>query len=568
MWKESYQKWLDFKDLDESLKQDLEGKTNAELEDMFYSSLAFGTGGMRGILGAGTNRMNIYTIHKANDGLARYLLGRYREEELIRGVVIAHDNRRMSREFAMESAKVLGSYGIKSYLFDTLRPTPELSFATRYLHAISGIVVTASHNPPQYNGYKIYDEYGCQYTPEYANKIIDLVNEVKDVFSIKCLAYEALESEGLIEFIGEAVDTAYLELVKTVQIHPEIIKDIKIVFTPLHGTSAMLATRLLSTTGYEFYPVKEQMIHDPNFGTVKSPNPENKASFEMAIDLGNKVNADLLIATDPDADRLGIAVKKDGEYHLLSGNQTGAVLLYYLLTEKKKLGLLPHKGVVFNTIVTSTLGAKIAISFGYEVISTLTGFKFIGEQARFLETTDKKFIFGYEESFGYVINDGARDKDALQALLLASEAAAFYKNTENKTLYDVLLDIFAKYGYHSEELLNVELLGLEGKRRIERIMDSMQKNHLEKIDSTKVSTIEDYSLGLRFVSGKQETIDLPASEVIKYILADGSWFVMRPSGTEPKLKIYAASEGRTLAEAQTRVKRIIEELKRIVDKIK
>ncbi len=568
MWKESYQKWLDYKDLDDSLKRDLEGKTDAELEDMFYSSLAFGTGGMRGILGAGTNRMNIYTIRKANDGLARYLTGRYREDELTRGVVIAHDNRRMSREFAMESAKVLGAYGIKSYLFDTLRPTPELSFATRYLHAISGIVVTASHNPPQYNGYKIYDEYGCQYTPEYANQIIELVNEVEDVFQIRSLSFKTLESEGLIEFIGEAVDTAYLDLVKTVQIHPEIIKDIKIVFTPLHGTSAMLATRLLSTTGYEFYPVKEQMIHDPNFGTVKSPNPENPASFEMAIVLGSKVDADLLIATDPDADRLGIAVKKDGEYHLLSGNQTGAVLLYYLLTEKKKLGLLPKKGVVFNTIVTSTLGAKIAISFGYEVISTLTGFKFIGEQARFLEATDKKFIFGYEESFGYVINDGVRDKDALQALLLASEAATFYKQKENKTLYDVLLDIFAKFGYHSEALLNVELLGLEGKKRIDRIMDSMQKNHLVQIDSTKVSIIEDYNLRIRYVSGKQETIDLPQSEVIKYILVDGSWFVLRPSGTEPKLKVYAASEGRTLAEADKKVKRIIDDLKRIVDKIK
>lgn len=567
MWQESLQKWLDYEDLDLSLKRDLTGKTNAEREDMFYSSLAFGTGGMRGILGAGTNRMNIYTIRKANDGLARYLIGKYPEQDLVRGVVIAHDNRRMSREFAMESAMVLGAYGIKSYLFDALRPTPELSFATRYLHAISGIVITASHNPPQYNGYKIYDEFGCQYTPDYANQIVDLVNQTEDLFNIKTLSFAELESEGLIEFIGTAVDEAYLELVKTVQIHPEIKKDIKIVFTPLHGTSAMLATRLLSSTGYEFYPVKEQMIHDADFGTVKSPNPENPAAFAMAIDLGKKVDADLLIATDPDADRLGIAVKNAGEYQFLSGNQTGAILLYYLLNERKKLGTLPQKGVVFNTIVTSTIGEKIAKSFGFEVISTLTGFKFIGEQARFLEATDKKFIFGYEESFGYVINDGVRDKDALQALLLASEAASFYKYHENKTLYDVLLDIFAKYGYHSEALYNVELLGLAGKKRIDRIMEHLQKNHLKQIDSTKVVSIEDYNLRLRFVQARQETIDLPQSDVIKYILADGSWFVLRPSGTEPKLKIYAASEGCSLAESELKVKKIIDHLKRIVKKI-
>jgi len=567
MWQDSYKKWREYKDLDPALKQDLEGKSQKELEDMFYGDLVFGTGGMRGILGAGTNRMNIYTIRKANDGLARYLVDKYPRSELKRGVVIAHDNRRMSREFAAESAKLLGTYGIKAFLFDALRPTPELSFAVRFLKAISGIVITASHNPPIYNGYKIYDEYGCQYTPAFADLIVQKVAEVKDIFSVRTMEFSDLEMEGLVEYIGENIDYEYLKLIKTVQIHPEVDKKIKIVFTPLHGTSAMLATHLLSETGYEFYPVREQMVHDPEFATVKSPNPENPAAFTLAIALGKMVGADLLIATDPDADRLGIAVKTGDDYTLMTGNQTGAVLIHYLLSEKKRLGLLPKKGVVFNTIVTSDLGAKIARNYGFEVISTLTGFKYIGEQARLLEGTDRKFLFGYEESYGYVINDGVRDKDSFQALLLAAEAAAFFKQEKNQTLYDVLLDLYKQYGYHIEDLMNIELDGFEGKKRIDRIMTYFQEHHFQAFIGRKVECLEDYDLGIRYLPDGEEKLTLPQSEVIKYVLDDGSWFVLRPSGTEPKLKVYAAAVAWTLDQAKTKVARILADLRQIIDKI-
>ncbi|MBN2504621.1 MAG: phospho-sugar mutase [Bacilli bacterium] len=567
MWKETYQRWLSQPSLDPDLKSDLEDKSASELEDRFYTNLEFGTGGMRGILGAGTNRLNIYTIRKANAGLAAYLTKHYSPKELMRGVVIAHDNRHMSHEFALESARVLGYYGIKSYLFDRLRPTPELSFATRYLGAISGIVITASHNPPNYNGYKIYDASGCQYTPQYADEIVGYVNAVEDVFQIPALSLEELESEGLIEYIGDDVDEHYLELVKSVQIHPEIDKNIKIVFTPLHGTSAMLGARLLSATGYEFYPVEEQMVHDPDFSTVASPNPENPNAFKMAIELGRKIDADLLIATDPDADRLGIAVKDGSEYRLLSGNQTGAILLYYLLNESQKLGLLPKRGVVFNTVVTSDLGAKIARSFGFEVISTLTGFKFIGEQIRLLEKTEKKFLFGYEESFGYLINPAVRDKDALQALLLAVEAQAFYKEREQKSLYDVLLDIYEKYGYHSEALISIDLVGVEGKSRIDRIMNHLHEQHYASIAGVKVKSIEDYLQRKRFFGGYEEVIELPKSDVVKYILEDGSWFVFRPSGTEPKLKIYLAARAADEETANKRIEILKEQANKIVSTI-
>ena len=568
MWKEIYQDWLDEKSLDPALKQDLEGKSDKELEDMFYTDLEFGTGGMRGVLGAGTNRMNIYTIRRANTGLARYLEERYGRKNLSRGVAIAHDNRQMSKEFALESAKVLGYHGIKCYLFEDLRPTPELSYATRYLNAIAGIVVTASHNPPQYNGYKIYDEYGCQYTPEYANRIISLVRDVKDLFHIGFMTEEELKKSGLLEYIGKKIDDSYLEMVKTVQIHKELEKPLKIVFTPLHGTSAELGTRLLSECGYDIYPVREQMVHDPMFGTVKSPNPENPAAFDMAKKLGMVVGADLLIATDPDADRLGIAVKKDNDYILMTGNQTGAVLLNYFLSEKQKLGLLPKKGVVYNTIVTSDLGAKVARFFGMEVFSTLTGFKFIGEQARFLESTDKKFVFGYEESYGYVANDKVRDKDSLQAMLLASEAATYYNELEKKTLYDKLEDLFKIYGYHYEAMMNIEETGIEGKQKIARIMGFMQKYRETSFAGFRVDAIEDYKAGIGYKQNENYALTLPEADVVKYIFSDGSWFVFRPSGTEPKLKIYIASVGKTAIEAKEKIEKLESAIRELLEGIR
>jgi phosphoglucomutase len=539
MWKKEYQRWLENPNLDSDLLNELKNKSEKDLEDMFYTTLKFGTGGMRGILGPGINRLNIYTIRRANNGLAKYLVQNYPKEALNRGVVIAHDNRRMSKEFALESAKVLGSYGIKSYLFSDLRPTPELSFAVRKLDALAGIVVTASHNPPNYNGYKIYDEYGCQYTPKYANEIIEYVNQTKDIFAIETKSKEFLEENQLLEYIDEEIDIAYLNFLKQIAINKELKKSIKVVFTPLHGTSGYLGKRLIEELGYELYPVTEQMVPDPNFSTVKLPNPEEKDAFELAIKLGKEVNADILIATDPDADRLGVAVKEGNEYILLNGNQTGALLIYYILTQKQKKKILPEKGVVFNTIVTSDLGAKIARSFGLEVISTLTGFKFIGEQARFLETSDRKFVFGYEESYGYVIDDGVRDKDSLQAILMIMEASNYYLAKENKTLNDKLVDIYKEYGFYLEGLKNIHLLGKTGQEMIKKIMDYFRNNPPQKVNDLAIVKREDFLLSKSYELGKEKNIDLDKSDVLKYYLEDDSWFVLRPSGTEPKLKIYA-----------------------------
>jgi phosphoglucomutase len=568
MWYDEYRKWMNHSALDPALRNDLYHKNDTELEDMFFQSLSFGTGGMRGILGAGTNRMNLYTIRKANDGLARYLIQRYgKKSAKERGVCIAYDNRTMSKEFALESAKVLGVYGIPSYIFDSLRPTPELSFAVRFLHCLAGIVITASHNPPKYNGYKIYDEFGCQYTPEYAEKIVSLVEETTDLFAIKVADYHQLLADGIVRIIGSAIDEEYLKVVKSVQMHPELAKTIKVVFTPLHGTSAEIGLKLLSETGYDVYPVVEQLVHDPLFSTVKSPNPENAEAFTMAAALGLKVGADLLVATDPDADRLGLAVKKGNSYVFLTGNQTGAILIKYLLAEKKKLGLLPVKGRVFNTIVTSDLGAKIARSYGMEVFSTLTGFKFIGEQARFLEGTDTKFVFGYEESYGYVIDDRVRDKDSLQAMLLVLEAAAFYQETENKTLYDKLLDIYREYGNYIETLHNIELYGIEGAKRIGRIIDYFRNNPLTALGGIAVKIMEDYQTSMRTQGAVQSALSLPKSNVLKFILANDSWMVLRPSGTEPKLKIYVGVTDNSMDRAKMQIQNLSEGVLKIVKQI-
>lgn len=538
MYQDEVKKWLDFGKLDPSMRAEIEQKTDAQLEDMFYTNLEFGTGGMRGILGAGTNRMNLYTIRKANAGLVTYLKRHFDLDALQRGVVIAHDNRHQSREFALESAGVLAASGIPSYLYDALRPTPELSFSVRRLGCIAGIVVTASHNPPNYNGYKIYDEYGCQYTPQYADEIIGYVNAVEDIFSVPTMSKEKMEQEGLLKIVSPQIDTDYLEAVKTVRLHPEIPQKIKVVFTSLHGTSAELGQRLLKECDVNYVPVLEQMIHDPNFSTVKSPNPENPSAFELAIQYGLKEHADLLIATDPDADRLGIAVWNGKEYVLLTGNQTGPILIYYLLSQKQRLGLLSKEGVVFNTVVTSDLGAKIARSFGMEVISTLTGFKFIGEQARLLEGTSKQFEFGYEESFGYVIKDFVRDKDSLQALLFTIDAANYYHVHEGKTLLDVLAQINEIYGAHYDALQNIELFGKEGKERIDRIMTAFRLMNLKHIAGESVVEKWDFETQERHLEHGVEAIHLPKSNVIKFILSSSSWFVLRPSGTEPKLKVY------------------------------
>jgi phosphoglucomutase len=567
MWRDDYERWLAYDELEPTLREEIASKTEHELEDMFHQSLSFGTGGMRGILGAGTNRMNVYTVRRANDGLARYLRKTCRFGDLSRGVAIAYDNRRMSREFALESAKVLGAYGIKSYLFDALRPTPELSFAVRKLKALAGIVITASHNPPNYNGYKIYDDSGCQFTPYYADQIIAMVEEVSDLFSVKALDEAQLIERGLLVSIGRDIDDEYVAKVKTVLLHPNMEKKLKVVFTPLHGTSYELGMRLLKETGYNVHPVLSQCVHDPSFPTVKSPNPESPKAFEEAIKLGKEVDADLLVATDPDADRLGIAVKKDGEYLLLTGNQTGAVLLDYLLRERKKLGTLPKKGVVYNTIVTSDLGAKIARSYGFDVVSTLTGFKFIGEQARLIENTGVEFLFGYEESYGYVVKDFVRDKDSLQAMMLAVEAANYYLIQEGKTLYDKLLDIYQDYGTHLETLHNIDLFGIEGAKRIHRIVEWFRNNPIRQIAGKRVAVLEDYETGRRLEGRSVKMLTLPKSNVIKMMLDNGDWFVLRPSGTEPKLKIYVGTTGASLEEAKLRLDSLSKAILALVEPI-
>ena len=563
MYQKEFEKWKSYEGLNEELKQELLSMDETAKEDAFYTTLAFGTGGMRGILGAGINRMNIYTIRKANYGFGKYLSEKY--EDLKRGVVIAHDNRLKSVEFAKESASVLATFGIKSYLFESLRPTPELSFAVRHLNAIGGIVVTASHNPPNYNGYKIYDEEGCQLVPKYADVVIEHVNQVEDLFNVESLDYDKALADGLVEIIGEEIDKVYLDTVDTIQLNHDLDKKIKIVFTPLHGTSAKIGLESLERNGYDVIPVAEQMVPDPYFSTVKSPNPENKEAFEYALKYGKEHNADLLIATDPDADRLGIAVLHEGEYHLLTGNQTGAIMIDYVLRTRKERGTLPEKGMVYNTIVTSKFGEKIAESYGMETASTLTGFKFIGEQAKLIEDTEYEFMFGYEESYGYVVKDFVRDKDSIQALLLVSEIANLGKQT-NKTLVDYLNYLYSEYGYYLEDLANIVLEGASGAQKIKDIMEYFRNNQPENIIGQDVVMVEDYSQSIRYTD-KEEAILLPKSNVLKYFLSDGSWFVLRPSGTEPKLKVYIGVLSDNLDSSKEKNQSIKEEVLRIIEQI-
>lgn len=542
-YKTQYNKWKNNPELEPYLMEELLAMTEQEIEEAFYKDLEFGTGGIRGIVGAGTNRMNIYTIRKANVGFARYLLNRY-HDVLHRGVVISHDNRHFSKVFALESARVMATYGIKAYLFEDLRPTPELSFAVRHLNAIGGIMITASHNPPIYNGYKIYDEHGCQLVPELADEVIQQVNAVDDIFSIAIEAEATLREKGMIVSIGAEVDRAYIDQVKNIQLNPNLLKqNITIAFSPLHGTASTIAPTLFQVCGYKnVYFVEHQMIPDPNFTSVTSPNPEEKEAFHDVIELGQKVSADLLVVTDPDADRVGLAVKHHGEYVMLNGNQTAAILLYYLLTQLRIQNRLPKNGVVINTIVSSDLAQVIAKDFGLKTESTLTGFKFIGHRIEDLAKTDQAFIFGYEESYGYLVQDFVRDKDAFQAIVLACEAASYFKHFD-KTLVDVLHEIYEKYGYYHESLVNLVLEGKAGQERIQRIMESLRQHPFKELSSVPVSVTEDYLIGQRVDEEGITPITLPTSNVLKYVLKDGSWVALRPSGTEPKLKIYVSAIG-------------------------
>ncbi|MED3385208.1 phosphoglucomutase [Bacillus subtilis] len=573
-WRKSYELWQQTEHLDPELKErliELEGDEQA-LEDCFYKDLEFGTGGMRGEIGVGTNRMNIYTVRKASAGFAAYI-SKQGEEAKKRGVVIAYDSRHKSPEFAMEAAKTLATQGIQTYVFDELRPTPELSFAVRQLNAYGGIVVTASHNPPEYNGYKVYGDDGGQLPPKEADIVIEQVNAIENELTITVDEENKLKEKGLIKIIGEDIDKVYTEKLTSISVHPELSEeeDVKVVFTPLHGTANKPVRRGLEALGYKNVTVvKEQELPDSNFSTVTSPNPEEHAAFEYAIKLGEEQNADILIATDPDADRLGIAVKNDqGKYTVLTGNQTGALLLHYLLSEKKKQGILPDNGVVLKTIVTSEIGRAVASSFGLDTIDTLTGFKFIGEKIKEYEASGQyTFQFGYEESYGYLIGDFARDKDAIQAALLAVEVCAFYKK-QGMSLYEALINLFNEYGFYREGLKSLTLKGKQGAEQIEAILASFRQNPPQKMAGKQVVTAEDYAVSKRtlLTENKEEAIDLPKSNVLKYFLEDGSWFCLRPSGTEPKVKFYFAVKGSSLEDSEKRLAALSEDVMKTVDEI-
>ena len=537
---ERYEKWLNKEGLDESLKASLKEMDEKDKEDAFYMNLEFGTAGMRGILGAGTNRMNIYTIRKANVGFAKYVLTLENGKE--RGVAIGYDNRHMSYKFAIESAKVLATYGIKSYVFESLRPTPELSFAVRYLKCAGGIMITASHNPKEYNGYKVYDDTGCQLIPEWGDQVVRFVNEVEDELSVNVISDE--EAYPYITYIGQEVDEAYYKEVMNVEINPGMDKkDFKIVFSPQHGTSNIPVRTCLKRLGYNIIPVLAQCAPDPDFSNTKSPNPEVAVSYDLAIKKAKEVDADVVVICDPDGDRLGVVAKHDGEYVLMSGNQSAAVYLEYILSQLKEKGALPSNAVMYNTIVTSDLGELVARSYGVDVEKTLTGFKFIGDKIRKYEATgEKQFIFGYEESYGCVVKDFVRDKDAIQAVLIAAEAGNYYKQ-QGKDLIDVLNELYVKHGTFKETQIALSKAGVDGAKRIQEIMANLRNDVPQNIGDYKVVAIEDYQTSTRLADDQEIVIDLPKSNVLKYYLEDGSWIAARPSGTEPKCKFYFSIKG-------------------------
>lgn len=545
-WKETYTTWKNHASLDEHVKKDFLQIENDEkaLEDAFYKPLEFGTAGMRGVIGAGINRMNVYTVRQATEGLARFIEAQG-EEAKQRGVAIAYDSRHFSPEFAMEAAKTLGAHGIKAYVFESLRPTPELSFAVRHLNAVSGIMVTASHNPPEYNGYKVYGEDGGQLPPKEADALTRYVRDVEDVLSIEAADEEELKEKGLLEIIGSEVDEAYLEEMKAVTVDPELVQrmgdKVKVVYTPLHGTGKILGERALAQAGFtQVVLVPEQAEPDADFSTVKSPNPEDPEAFEYAIRVGKEEDADILIATDPDADRLGMAVKvAEGQYEVLTGNQIAGLMLYYILSAREKTNTLPKKGAVVKSIVSSEMATAIADKVDVKVFNVLTGFKFIAEKIKQFETDNSyEYLFGFEESYGYMVKPFVRDKDAIQALVLAAEMAASFKE-QGDTCFDVLCDLYHEYGHFEEKTISVTLPGMEGAEKINQLMAQLREEAPNQFGDIEVNEVEDYKLSVRTKEdGTEETIDMPSADVLKYIMQDGSWIAVRPSGTEPKIKFY------------------------------
>lgn len=572
-WEQVYEQWINEENLPEEMKSELKElhQDPEKCEDAFYAPLEFGTAGMRGIIGAGINRMNIFTIRQATEGLARFIDSQD-EETKRRGVAIAYDSRHMSPEFAMESAKTLAHHGIPSFVFESLRPTPELSFAVRHLNAFAGIMITASHNPAAYNGYKVYGADGGQMPPADADALTSYVRSVENPLKVEVLADEQVENSGLISIVGEEIDNAYLKELRSVTINQELIDemggDLKLIYTPLHGTGKMLGEKALKQAGFkQFVLVPEQAIADPDFTTVKSPNPEEHSAFEYAIRLGEKENADLLIATDPDADRLGAAVRlPDGSYQVLTGNQLGAIMIQYILEAHQQAGTLPENAVVLKSIVSSELATAVAEKYNTKMVDVLTGFKFIAEKIeQYEEDHSQTFMFGFEESYGYLVKSFVRDKDAIQVLVLLAEVAAYYKK-QGKTLYDGLQDIFAEYGYYKEKTISVTLSGIEGSQKIKELMAKFRKESPKEFAGTAVVKTEDFKeLVSRSADGQTEKLTTPPSDVLKYYLEDGSWIAIRPSGTEPKIKFYVATKAASDEEASNKLVSFEEAINKITE---
>ena len=572
-WQDNFQVWTKRNDLPEYLKNEMDAlaKDDQQAEDAFYQPLSFGTAGMRGLLGAGINRMNIYTVRQATEGLAR-LMDSLSEDVKARGVAISYDSRHFSQEFAFESAKVLGAHGIKAYVFESLRPTPELSFTVRYFRAYAGIMITASHNPKEYNGYKIYGEDGGQMPPKESDIITASIREA-DMFAVPVKSQAELEAAGLLVTIGKDVDDAYLSEIKTVTVDQELVnnegRDMKLVYSPLHGTGALIAGQALNNAGFKNVTiVPEQEQPDGDFPTVTLPNPEDPAALAMGIALAKKQGADVVIGVDPDADRMGTAVRlPSGEYQLLTGNQIGAILLHYLLTAKKAAGTLPANGVLVKSIVSSEFAADIAKSFNIETINVLTGFKYIAEQIQNYESThEHTFLFGFEESYGYLVKSFARDKDSIQATVLLAEVAAYYKSL-GKTLYDGLQDLFAEYGYFVENTQSLTFKGIDGAEKIAALMAKFRAEQPTSFGNIAVTKYADFTLQTEtdVQTGVESTMSLPKANVLKYWLADGSWVAVRPSGTEPKIKLYVGTNGTTQQIADDKLAAIQQSIADYVD---
>lgn len=567
--KKNYEYWCTspiFDDATKSELKSLEGNED-EIFDRFYRELEFGTGGLRGVIGAGTNRMNFYTVGKATQGLANFI---NKQGAAAKGVAIAFDSRRMSPEFADTAACVLAANGIKAYIFDSLRPTPELSFALRTFGCTAGIVVTASHNPPEYNGYKVYWEDGAQITAPKDAQIIGEVNAIKDYAEIKKMTTEEAKAAGLYEVIGKEIDDKYMEALKKLVLHPEAIKQmassLKIVYTPLHGTGNVPVRRVLKELGFEQVTVvPEQELPDGNFPTVSYPNPEDKKAFALALDLAKKVDADLVLATDPDADRLGVYAKdtKTGEYKVFTGNMSGMLICEYEMSQKKALGILPDNGALVTTIVSSNMAQAVAKEYGMKFIECLTGFKYIGEQIKFFEQTgSNEYVFGFEESYGCLVGTHARDKDAVVAVMALCEAAAYYK-TQGITLWDQMLNIYNKYGYYKEDLFTMTFKGADGAKKMQDMMDAYRKNTPKQVGAYKVLRLRDYKNDVitDLATGETTPTGLPKSNVLYFELENDAWFCVRPSGTEPKIKFYAGIKGTSLEDSAKKLDELMEAIR-------